>query len=737
MPSRIFTCLVSAWFVAAACCFAKPNVFIIGDSTVRNSTAGQMGWGDPLVAHFDPAKCNVINRAIGGRSSRTFLTEGRWAAVMAHLKAGDYVIMQFGHNDGGGINDDRCRASLRGIGNESEAITRKTDGKPETVITFGAYLRTYINDARSKGAIPVVVSSIPRNIWKDRAVSRSKGGHAEWACKVALETGCLGVDFHQLLADRYDAMGEEKTTALFAVGDHTHTGPAGAEFNARVMASALRELPDTTLAGLLLPGDLFVPSIFGDHMVLQKGVPLPVWGSARPGVPVEVRLGAQSITTRANPEGDWKVELPAVSEAGPHELRISSSGISKVCRDVLVGEVWLCSGQSNMDFTLASTAKRSFSGVADWKNEVAAASQPRIRMFTVEWTMREMPQRDVDGKWMVCSPETAGDFSAVAYYFGRRLQKDLNTPVGLVTCAFGASTIEAWIRESTLKQHPQFEHLLKDFSSKRTAFRDAPKQFEDYGAALAKFKSGRAPRHPDPAQDQHNPFVLHNGMIAPIAPYAIRGAIWYQGESNLNTRKLYPDLQKALIDDWRSLWNQPDMPFYYVQLAAYKAASTDPAPGGQIAEMREAQSASLSIPHTGMAVTIDIGDAKDVHPRNKLDVGERLARFALVGTYGRPGVPCGPVFRDVSVEGDKLRVYFDHINGGLVSKTASLGGFAVAGSDKKFVAAQARIDGNSVIISNPEITTPVFIRYAWADNPSTASLFNAEGLPAAPFRTDR
>jgi sialate O-acetylesterase len=417
-------------------------------------------------------------------------------------------------------------------------------------------------------------------------------------------------------------------------------------------------------------------------------------------------------------------------------MRISSSGTTRVFQDILVGEVWFCSGQSNMDFTLASSAKRTYAGVTDWQKEVAAADHPAIRMFTAEWTMREMPQRDVEGRWLSCSPETAGDFSAAAYYFARQLQKELKTPVGLITSAYGASTIEAWIREDTLRQHPPFEKLLHAFSRKRTAFRDAPKQFEDYGIALAKFTKGRPPRNPDPAQDQHNPYVLHNGMIAPIAPYAIRGAIWYQGESNLGTRRIYPALQKALIDDWRSLWHNPKLPFYYVQLAAYKEASADPAPGGQIAEMREAQAASLAIPHTGMAVTIDIGDAKDIHPRNKRDVGERLARLALVGTYAKPGVPCGPLVRDASPLENAIRIRFDHGEGGLVSKTPQLAGFAIAGADRHFIAAHASIDGDSVVLSHPSVSQPLHARYAWADNPATASLFNAAGLPAAPFRTD-
>jgi sialate O-acetylesterase len=425
-----------------------------------------------------------------------------------------------------------------------------------------------------------------------------------------------------------------------------------------------------------------------------------------------------------------------MAAGGPFTLEVSAPGASRTFSDVLSGEVWLCSGQSNMDFTLASTAKRSFSGVTDWQKEVAAANHPKLRMFTAEWTLREFPQPEVAGKWAVCTPETAGDFSAVAYYFGRGIQQNLDVPVGLVTCAFGASTIEAWISEDRLRAHPQLDGLLKEFGKKRLAYRENPKAFEDYGKALAKWKSGRLPRNPDPVQDQHNPFVLHNGMIAPVAPYAIRGALWYQGESNLNTRKLYPELQQALIDDWRALWKNPELPFYFVQLAAYKAPPKDPAGGGQIAEMREAQAKSLAIPHTGMAVTIDIGDEKDIHPRNKLDVGKRLARLALTGTYRKPGVPAGPLFRDASVQGARIRVHFDHIDGGLVAKNGAPRGFAIAGADRKFVAADAVIDGASVMVSSPSVAEPAFVRYAWADNPVDANLFNADGLPASPFRTD-
>ncbi len=732
MSLRLIVFIALAVWTAVVPSPAKPALYLIGDSTVRNGTAGQMGWGDPLVDEFDPAKISVVNRAIGGRSSRTFLTECRWDAVMAHLQPGDFVLMQFGHNDGGKLNDERCRGSIKGIGEETEDIVRITDQQPETVHSYGWYLRKYISEAKAKGVTPIVVSPIPRNIWTDGKVGRSDDGYGGWAKQVAEQEKAVFVDFNNLLAGRYEAIGPEKTAALFAGTDHTHTGPLGAAFNAKVMATALRE---TALNDSLLPADLWLPSIFSDHMVLQREMAIPVWGTATPGAEVKATLAGNSAVTQADEYGLWRMELPKLAAGGPFTLDVSSGSAKRTYQDVLSGEVWLCSGQSNMDFTLAKTAKRSFSGVTDWEKEVVAANHPQLRMFTAEWRMNEFPQREVPGHWAVCSSETAGDFSAVAYYFGRELRQELKLPVGLVTCAFGASTIEAWIRQETLEAHPQFKDLLQAFSKKCLTFRDDPQLFLNYGEVLAKSKGGKAPKNPDPLQDQHNPFVLQNGMIAPVVPYAIRGALWYQGESNMNIRKLYPDLQQTLIADWRAQWGNPELPFYFVQLAAHKAPATEPG-GGQLPEMREAQAKSLSIPNTGMAVTIDIGDAKDVHPRNKLDVGKRLARLALTGTYGKTGVACGPTYRESFVENGRIRVNFDHTGGGLIAKDGALKQFAIAGTDGKFVWADAKIEGESVVVSSPSVTAPAFIRYAWAENPAGANLYNSEGFPAAPFRSD-
>jgi len=735
---RLLSLLFLGYCLTAAV-WAKPTLFIIGDSTVRNQTAGQQGWGDPLVAQFDPAKIEVINRAIGGRSSRTFLTEGRWAAVTANLKAGDFVLMQFGHNDGGPLNDERCRASIKGTGEESEDLIRKTDGQAETVHSYGWYLRKYIAETKAKGAIPLVVSLIPRNIWKEGKVGRASDSYAAWAREAAVQGGAGFIDFNALLADRYEALGAEETALLFAGTDHTHTGPAGAEFNAETLASALRT---TDLGKYLLTADLWIPRIFADHMVLQREVANPLWGRTTPGATVTASIAGQDVTGKAGVDGRFRLDLPALPAGGPHALEVKSGTSAAPPRkyeDVMVGEVWLCAGQSNMDFTVAPTAKRSFSGTKNWQEEVAKAQHPGIRMFTAEWTMREDPQPEIEGAWKTCSPETAGDFSAVAYFFGRALQEELGVPVGLVTCAYGASTAEAWTSGDKLAREESLKPLRDAFGKKALAFRDDPKAFEDYGHAMTQWlengKKGRAPKHPDPVQDQHSPAVLYNGMIAPVAPYGIRGAIWYQGESNVGARQFYPDLQAALITDWRMRWNRPDLPFYFVQLAAHKAPNPDPG-NSSLASMREAQASSLRLPYTGMAVTIDLGDEKDVHPRNKQDVGTRLARLAFAGTYGRDMVPCGPVLKMAEIEDGRVRLHFDHIGGGLVAKDGPLKQFSIAGDDRKFVWAEAEIENGMVVVSSRAVPRPAFVRYAWADNPAGANLYNSEGLPAAPFRTD-
>jgi len=486
--------------------------------------------------------------------------------------------------------------------------------------------------------------------------------------------------------------------------------------------------------------ELRLASPFTDHAVLQCDKPVPVWGTASPGTAVRVSFAGQTKSARADANGNWRVTLePLRASAQSRTLAVTGDGGSEARRDVLVGEVWLASGQSNMDFSLSKKVKY-FAGVANEEQEIAAADYPLIRMFTGKAAKAYTPQTSVGGEWQVCRPETAPAFSAVAYFFARDLQKEIQVPVGIVTEAFGASTAEAWIDRAALAGDPKLKPLLDHFDAAVESFRTnpppaiAPPRPEDVSAtnaAPAGRRRGGAPR--DPVQDQHNPTVLFNGMIHPIIPFAIRGFLWYQGESIVGGSAgvaLYPHVQAALIRDWRRLWGEGEVPFYIVQLAGQKAASNSPL-------VREAQATVLALPQTGMAVAMDIGEAKNVHPKNKQDVGDRLARIALANVYGRKIEYSGPRYESINVEGPVLRVKFSHLGGGLVAKGGTpLKWFELAGADKKFVAAEARIDGDTVVVSSPAVPAPVAVRYAWENFPEGCNLFNAAGLPAAQFRSD-
>ncbi|MES2569037.1 MAG: sialate O-acetylesterase, partial [Verrucomicrobiota bacterium] len=381
--------------------------------------------------------------------------------------------------------------------------------------------------------------------------------------------------------------------------------------------------------------EIKLPPHFSDHMVLQRDMKVPLWGTADPGEAITVVLGKERAGTVADAKGKWSVQLEKLPAGGPHEMVITGSN-QVTLRDVLVGEVWLCSGQSNMDFTVAKTAKRYFAGTANAAQEIAAGNHPAIRMFTSEWTMRDDPQPGVDGYWAVCSPDTVGDFSAVAYFFGRELQKGLKEkegktiPIGLITSAYGGSTAEAWISRPALEAHPELAGLVTEYGNKKKAYNSNGAVKEKYREAMRRWNEAaakartegkplpRAPKNPDPGEDQHNPSVLYNGMIAPLSPYAIRGVIWYQGESNHPTADKYRLMMETLIANWRGLFLSPEekpFPFLFVQLANYGKPSL--LPGGRAALVREAQLQTLALPNTAMVVAIDVGEAADIHPRNK------------------------------------------------------------------------------------------------------------------------
>lgn len=447
--------------------------------------------------------------------------------------------------------------------------------------------------------------------------------------------------------------------------------------------------------------EIKLPSIFSDNMVLQREKPVPVWGWDDPSTEVTVVLDDDKATATADEDGRWLVKLPAQKAGGPVSVTVEGTN-SVTLKNVLIGEVWLCSGQSNMEWPVAK-AKNA-------EQEIAAADHPRLRHIKIPHVPAAEPQRDVPSKgWEVCAPETVSSFTAVGYFFGRHLQKELDVPIGLIGSNWGGTRIEPWTPPTGFKQVP----ALKDFADKLDEF----------------------PTVKDGKVNHQSPLALYNGMIHPLVPYAIRGAIWYQGESNNGEGMLYHEKMKALIAGWRSVWDDQDMPFYYVQLAPFNyTRKGDPTalPG-----IWEAQLETLAVPHTGMAVTVDIGNTSDIHPRNKQDVGKRLGLWALAKTYGHEDlVYSGPLYKSMEVVDGKIRVAFDHVDGGLVSRDGEpLTHFKIAGEDKEFVDATAKIDGDTVLVSAEDVDHPVAVRYAWHEE-AEPNLANQAGLPASPFRTD-
>ena len=627
-----------------------------------------------------------------------------------------------------------------------------------------------------------------------------------------------------------------------------------------------------------------LPAIIGDNMVLQQGVKVRIWGNAKPGERVIVTLKDKSASAVADAQGRWQVWLEPLKAGGPLELTVKVDNVVNV-KNVLVGEVWLCSGQSNMEWPLVNTV----GGV----ETVAQANYPEIRLFTVTKNTSPTPLADVEGHWVVTTPDDAAHFSAVGYFFGRELYQHLKVPIGLIHSSWGGTPAEAWTRHDALVSSPDLKPIIDKYESSLNALpqakeayaralaeweeknlyidagnkgealgyadpatstadwskMDLPKQFETAGLLIdgavwfrrdvdlptslagkdlvlnlppiddqdvtyfngtkvgsigretpnsymvprkyivpgALVRAGRnviavrvfdsageggfsrggafsigpndsepialrgvwdykieqalEPKHPDwgsrpeavGVSNQNNPSVLYNAMIAPLVPFAIRGVIWYQGESNAGRAYQYRTLFPTMIRDWRSAWGN-DFPFYFVQLANWHANKAEP-DESDWAELREAQMMTLREPQTGMAVTIDIGDENDIHPRNKLDVGRRLAAWALADTYKQKVIPSGPLFDRYTVNGNEVRIRFKHADGLKTMDGGPLKGFALAGDDRHFVWADARIEGDTVIVSSPKISKPVAVRYGWADNP-IANLYNKAGLPASPFRTD-
>lgn len=624
--------------------------------------------------------------------------------------------------------------------------------------------------------------------------------------------------------------------------------------------------------------DINLPILFSDNMVIQRNKIIPVWGTAEPGGEVIVEIAGNQKSTEVTKDGKWKLDFPPISVGGPYDLTII--GIDTISyKNVMVGEVWICSGQSNMEMTLTYCN--------NYEEEVAMADYPNIRLFQVKRTTSNQPQDTVNGDgWDECSPETIPNFSAVAYFFGRKLFDELNVPIGLIHTSWGGTPAEAWTSAEALKMMHDFrdeveliestlpEQILSQekykaeikirdektnlgdagFDSGKPIWNDPelelsgwktmnlPTRWEnagypnldgimwfrkeidlpssmagtelilnlgpvndiditwfngikigglsganilrEYKVPKSLVKPGKnvivvsiqdigysggmwgnkdqmfiessnginlsiagewlykigfdtkvlGPK-PHSPNDPNRPTVLFNSMLHPLIPYAIRGAIWYQGESNAGRAYQYQTLFPTMIEDWRSQWNQGDFPFLFVQLANFMELQTEPK-DDDWAELREAQLMTLTLPNTGMAVTIDIGNASDIHPKNKQDVGKRLALNALNLVYDKEIEYSGPIYKRNEIEGNKIRLTFDHVGSGLTApNNEALKGFSIAGSDKNFYWAKAEIEGNSIVVWNDKIENPVSVRYAWASNP-ICNLYNKEGLPASPFRTD-
>lgn len=487
------------------------------------------------------------------------------------------------------------------------------------------------------------------------------------------------------------------------------------------------------LLGLPADADVRLPGLFTDHLVLQRGKPLPVWGWADPGERVIVHFRKQTATATASPDGEWRVTLRPEKIGKPSVLRVSGRNTIEI-RDVLVGEVWICSGQSNMEWPLSASH--------DAAAAIASSANPRIRLFTVPKHRSETAQVDVPARWEVCAPGTVPRFSAVGYYFGRALQRERQVPVGLINTSWGGSPAEVWVSPERLGQDPEYRRdILESYPPARARHDQAVARWEQERdaakAAGAKFDKAR-PREP------WRPTELFLGMIAPLVPYAVQGAIWYQGESNVGRAAQYRRLFADLILDWRAAWGQKDFTFLAVELAPWDKNRKRPLDvitatpvESDWAELREAQGyVARTLPQVGLAVITDVGDKDDIHPTKKTPVGERLALAARVLAYGERVHGLSPVFRSATFGDGKAMVRFDRVGRGLEARGGELTGFAIAGADRKFVWARAEIRGKDTIeVFHPSVKEPVAVRFGWADYP-VVNLYSRGGLPVSPFRTD-
>ncbi len=491
--------------------------------------------------------------------------------------------------------------------------------------------------------------------------------------------------------------------------------------------------------------EIRMPTMISDHAVLQRQVPIHIWGWGSAGEHVTVTLHAQSRSADANTYGEWSVWLQPEQAGGPYTLTVSGTGSDShphSITDILIGDVWIASGQSNMEMPL-----RGFPGSAVVKNaeqEIAAADQPQIRLLRIDHKVSDVPIDNIANSWTLCTPQTAAEFSAVAYFFGRTINQEEHVAIGLIDSTWGGTPIESWMSLDALGNDASFMPVF----ATRARFADEQSRLADVKAAEERADIAAAqahepkPQHPwHPIEGSWLPSGLYNGMIAPLTPYSIKGFLWYQGETNSSPERapLYAKLFPAMIADWRARWRQGDLPFLYVQISSFHSD------GENWGLIRDAQRRTLSVARTAMAVSLDVGDTSNVHPSDKQTVGARLALAARGLVYRDVSGYTGPIFRQTTTEPGGMRVWFDTASGDLRPKAISnvplrLSGdfdsaFELAGDDHKFVRAHAEVDGETVLVTNSEVPNPRYVRYAWS-NDSKGGLYNQSGLPASTFTSE-
>jgi sialate O-acetylesterase len=447
-----------------------------------------------------------------------------------------------------------------------------------------------------------------------------------------------------------------------------------------------------------------LPPFFNCNMVLQKGIEIPVWGWASKGEKVTVTLEKNSVSVRTGKNGKWRVNLPKMDYGGPYKMTVKGKNFRTI-ENIMIGEVWVCSGQSNMAFKVSTTKNAT--------TEIAAANYPDIRFFEVKRRVSKEPKDNLeDGEWWACTPQSVSDFSAVGYFFGRNLYEHLKVPIGLIHTSWGGTNAETWTSAETISKDPDFSEMLEKLKN------------VDMNATKV--------------NPNNYPTLLYNGMINPLIPYGIRGVIWYQGESNASRAQQYKRVFPNMIKDWRTKWNQGNFPFLFVQLANFKKPVAEPAESDW-AELREAQTQTLQLENTGMATIIDAGDADNIHPTDKQVVGYRLSLAARKVAYGETLVYTGPTFKEMKIDKNNIYIRFDHTGTGLkvTDKYGYINGFTIATRDGNFKWAKATIiNENTVLVTSKAVENPSAVRYGWADNPDDLNLYNTDGLPANPFRTD-